>query len=44
MKTGKIINGKWNKKCFDMPEVEELGIISPEHFQEFLKFIKISII
>ena len=24
----------------DMPEVEELGQISPEHFQEFLKFIK----
>jgi len=24
----------------DMPEVEECGWISPEHFQDFLKFVK----
>lgn len=24
----------------DMPEVEEMGTISPEHFQEFLQFCK----
>ena len=38
MKTGKIVKGEWNKSCYDMPECEELGIISPKHFQEFLKF------
>lgn len=39
MKTGRIVNGKFNKSIYDMPEVEELGIISQKHFQEFLKFI-----
>ena len=29
----------WKKKLlYDFPEVEELGCISPGHFQQFLKF------
>lgn len=40
MKIGKIVNNKFNKSVYDMSEVEELGIISPGHFQEFLKFCK----
>lgn len=39
MKTGRLVKGVWNKSCYDMPEVEEGGIISPGHWQEFLKFI-----
>ena len=26
--------------CYDMPEVMECGLISQEHFQDFLKFVK----
>jgi len=36
---GKIVKGRFNQQVYDMPEVEELGTISPGHFQEFLKFI-----
>ena len=38
MKRGKIVKGKFSENVYDLCEVEELGIISPEHFQEFLKF------
>lgn len=37
---------KWKKYAwednmlYDFPEVEELGTISPEHFQAFLKFTR----
>lgn len=27
------------KGCYDMSEVEELGIISPEHWRDFLLFV-----
>ena len=38
-KKGKIKDGKWSgKNIYDMPEVEELGIISQKHFQDFMKF------
>jgi hypothetical protein len=30
----------WPKMLYDFPEVEELGIISEGHFQEFIKFCK----
>ena len=29
-----------DKMLYDFPEVEELGIISAKHFQDFIKFIK----
>ena len=29
-----------NVGVYDMPEVEECGWISPEHFQEFLSFVE----
>lgn len=29
-----------DKMLYDFPEVEETGIISAKHFQDFLKFIK----
>ena len=28
------------KMIYDFSEVEEMGCISPEHFQDFIKFIK----
>ena len=31
---------KTTKGVFDIDESQECGIISPEHFQEFIKFIK----
>ena len=33
-------NSKVYKGCWDIDECVELGIISPEHFQDFIKFIK----
>jgi hypothetical protein len=29
----------WKKMLYDFPEVEELGCISPKHFQEFIAFV-----
>jgi len=34
-KNSKVFTG-----CFDVDECQECGIISPRHFQEFIKFIK----
>lgn len=35
-----VNNSKKYTGCYDMPEVMECGIISQEHFQDFLKFVK----
>lgn len=40
MARGKIVDGKFSEECFDMSECEELGIISPHHLQEFLRFMR----
>ncbi len=36
------MNPKSKYETRDMPEVEELGIISPEHFQDFLTFLNLN--